>query len=1057
MRQFIRNVSSGIILMLVVGVLIVSRQERTPQTSGVGVVAPVVTDARLAEVGAHLRESSSPTSRQMKAIAQAGPVSVATTDPAVPAPVVADAEVIDPVVIPKAQLFGHDHPTRLRDIPPGAFRDAVAALDDANQTEIFAQLDALAIPHADVASLRVGPAGGLFYACHALQAAQVEVQQVPAVVGAATVPVSPSPLNLHSRPGSTKVLYLAFHGPDISGTKWNSGTAPLRCRAWSADSDRTTFSTAELATIEEIWKRVSESFAPYDIDVTTVRPSVWTATTGYAVITPTISRDNVALPHAGYGGVAYLNVFGWPEYVYGTKDSYSVLWVKEYTDQSTMYMAATIAHEFGHNLGLSHDGLRLPGTDSAYYGNHAAWPGSYRTWGPLMGGATINDISQWSRGEYYGANNPQDDLQVMEKKLGYRPVDRGATLATASALKFSATDVIQDGGVIERTGSEDFFQFSGRPGRLSVTAQPFQGALSAQWGSTLDPEIQLLTSNGAVLARNDDPVGVGASIIYDLPATGTYYLRVAPTAATVGKPTLAEPNGYTRYGVLGSYTLTGTLASPSSPSLRVTGNGTVIPAGTTIAQVATGSDFGTLAPAQSTSRTFVLQNIGSQALNLTGAKVVGSSAFVLGSITDPLLAPGGQRDLVVSFPGVKTTGQYQATLSIPAGDVAPAFTCTLAVRVVAVPMVVNAVDPTAEFPGNSVTLTGSRLTGAAVSCNGVSATVLNASDTRMTIRLPATTAGATTLDVSGPNGTASMPITVCGIPVVTAANPRVVEVSGGTQVTFGGAWLTNAAITIGGKPVTVLSTSADGVVCKVPALAAGTYDVQVSGPGVASCPSRANSTAKALITYAMTPTLIALAPDSGPVAGGTQITLTGTSLGNAAILIDNQLATIVSRTATSSVVTVPPHAAGVVQVVASNAGFPSAGLAYTYREVPQISALTPTPLPLTGGALTITGTALDEASVSLAGVPLPTVTAPTSTAVTVQFPAQSVAGTYEIRLQTPGGSATGSVTVIANPAPPADLAGESKAGGAGGCGLGGGLALLLIVGMCLWGVQRMRE
>jgi hypothetical protein len=298
---------------------------------------------------------------------------------------------------------------------------------------------------------------------------------------------------------------------------------------------------------------------------------------------------------------------------------------------------------------------------------------------------------------------------------------------------------------------------------------------------------------------------------------------------------------------------------------------------------------------------------------------------------------------------------------------------------------------------------------------------------------------------------------VCGIPVVTAANPKVVEVSGGTQVTFGGAWLTNAAITIGGKPLTVLSTSANGVVGKVPALAAGTYDLQVSGPGVASCPSRANSTAKELITYATTPTLIALTPDSGPVAGGTRITLTGTNLGNADILIDNQPATIVSRTAISIQVTVPPHAAGVVQVVASNAGLQSASLAYTYRGVPQISALTPTPLPLTGGALTITGTALDKASVSLAGVPLPTVTAPTSTAVTVQFPAQSSAGTYEIRVQTPGGSATGSVTVIANPAPGVNLADESNGGGAGGCGLGGGLALLLIVGMCLWGVQRMRE
>ena len=824
----------------------------------------------------------------------------------------------------------------------------------------------------------------------------------------------------------------------------------------SADTDETTFSTAELATIEEIWKRVAESFAPYDIDVTTEQPSTWTSTTGYAVITPTSGRDNATLPHAGSGGIAYLNVFGMASgYAYGTPGCYSPLWVTAYTGGSTMYMATTIAHEFGHNLGLSHDGATLPSATS-YYGSHAAWPGSARRWGPVMGGGTINDLSHWSRGEYYGANNPQDDLQIIANKLAYRPADRGATRATASSLRFSATDEIADGGVIERSGSADFFQFSGRPGRLSVTAQPFQGTLSTQWGATLDPEIQLLDSAGALLARNDEAAGTGAVITYDLPATGTFYLRVGPTAATVGNPTQAGPNGFTTYGVLGSYTLTGTLASPASPSLRVTGNGKVIPAGTTTVQVATGSDFGTLRTTESASRTFVLQNIGGQSLNLTGARVVGTSGFVLGSIANPVLAAGGQLEVTVSFPATASIGVYQDTLSIPAGGAAPAFTCALAVRVVVEPLVADAVTPPAEFPGNPVTVTGSQLSGAVVSCNGVVATVLSASSTSITISMPATTAGATTLELSGPNGTAAVPITVCGIPTVTAAAPQVVSLGGGTEVTFSGEWLTDASISIGGMPATVLATSADAVVCTVPALAAGTYDIQVSGPGVAACPSRAQSTATALLTYATTPSLIALVPAGGPVAGGTQITLTGTGLGSAAFFIDGVAASIVSRTDTSSVVTAPPHAAGAVQVVASRSGLAGAGLTYWYREVPQITAIAPPTLPLAGGLVTITGTALDDASVSLAGAAMPAVTHATSTAITVQVPAQSSPGTYPLRIETLGGLAQGSLVVTADqPAKTAD-GGEAGSGGGGGCGAGGGLALLLIVGLGLWGRQRVR-
>ena len=75
----------------------------------------------------------------------------------------------------------------------------------------------------------------------------------------------------------------------------------------------------------------------------------------------------------------------------------------------------------GHNLSLSHDGTPT----SAYYGGH----GSEETsWGPLMGTGYNRNVSQWSKGEYSGANNQEDDIQLIGSRLLMRGDDHGNTL-----------------------------------------------------------------------------------------------------------------------------------------------------------------------------------------------------------------------------------------------------------------------------------------------------------------------------------------------------------------------------------------------------------------------------------------------------------------------------------------------------------------------------------------------------------------------------------------------------------------------------------------------------
>src|SRR5258708_26098028 len=64
---------------------------------------------------------------------------------------------------------------------------------------------------------------------------------------------------LSSRPSASAKIYLDFDGASAqSWGSYNVTTTP----AYDQDGDPTTFSSGELASINEIWQRVSEKFSP---------------------------------------------------------------------------------------------------------------------------------------------------------------------------------------------------------------------------------------------------------------------------------------------------------------------------------------------------------------------------------------------------------------------------------------------------------------------------------------------------------------------------------------------------------------------------------------------------------------------------------------------------------------------------------------------------------------------------------------------------------------------------------------------------------------------------
>jgi len=353
-----------------------------------------------------------------------------------------------------------------------------------------------------------------------------------------TVELGPFPytdtFKLHSRPGSNRVIFLDFDGHVTSNTSWNTsytGGAPINSAPYSLDGDPTTFSTAEQDAIQYIWQRVAEDFAPFDVDVTTEEPgdaAIFRSSTSdlqygsRAVISPTNFTGQ------SIGGVAYVGVFN---YV-GTNYKPAFIMTSGLGNNEKNIAEAT-SHEVGHNLGLSHDGT----ASVSYYQGHGDWA-------PIMGVGYYRSVTQWSKGEYPGANQTQDDLAVIQSYgAALIPDDHGNTNASATVL--SGTN-ISAAGVIMTRADVDVFQFSTGSGNVTININ------AAPRGPNLDIQAIITDASGNPIATVN-PAGLTASYSGTLSA-GVYYL----TIDGVGAGDLTT--GYSDYASLGQYSISGTLA-----------------------------------------------------------------------------------------------------------------------------------------------------------------------------------------------------------------------------------------------------------------------------------------------------------------------------------------------------------------------------------------------------------------------------------------------------------------------------------------------------------------
>jgi len=454
--------------------------------------------------------------------------------------------------------FGLGQPATIGDLPPGQLQRKLLALPPQAREKALKWLQDFSFPEADLATLDVDEEGAIRYA-DSLVVAGTEA-------GAANGPTTPqeAPLatlddafRLHSKPGAPNRVFLDFDGHSFSNTAWGSGT--FQGKAYDLDGSPGSFNATERGRIVDIWHRVAEDLAPFDIDVTTEEPISFDRYTGRVLITHSLDQNGNPMPSNGGGGVAYVGVFGLSNY--HTYYSPALVYYDHLGNGGQTYVAEASSHEFGHNLGLSHDGAN-PSTE--YY---AGLGSGLVSWAPIMGNSYYNNVTEWSLGEYPNANNSQDDVAIIANKLGYRGDDHGDSAAGATSL-FTAGDgtvvssnpeldphneLPQNKGVIDDRFDEDVFSFVAGPGTVALTVTPAWDAFyraSDKRGANLDLRAELRDSAANLVAASDPSTDTSASIDAEV-SGGAYYLHVSG----VGNGTTP----YSDYASQGQYFINGTI------------------------------------------------------------------------------------------------------------------------------------------------------------------------------------------------------------------------------------------------------------------------------------------------------------------------------------------------------------------------------------------------------------------------------------------------------------------------------------------------------------------
>ncbi|WP_438318790.1 IPT/TIG domain-containing protein (plasmid) [Streptomyces sp. HUAS TT3] len=238
--------------------------------------------------------------------------------------------------------------------------------------------------------------------------------------------------------------------------------------------------------------------------------------------------------------------------------------------------------------------------------------------------------------------------------------------------------------------------------------------------------------------------------------------------------------------------------------------------------------------------------------------------------------------------------------------------------------------------GTTVTITGHHLANATSVRFGTASAVVTANtDTSLTVTAPAGS-GAVPVSVTTPGGTGTLgTFYYRPVPALTSTSPAAGPVAGSDQeITITGRNLAGAIdVYFGPRRAVIQKVSDTQLAVRTPA-GVGT---PVSG-GVAITVITPGGRAEGLLyTYLSTPTVTGVSPSTGPTAGGTQVTITGTGLAAAdEVTFNGAPAAFTTVSDTTLIATSPPSGQeGTLDITVTTPGGTTTG-SFTYVAEPTL-------------------------------------------------------------------------------------------------------------------------
>ncbi|MFZ4505871.1 MAG: IPT/TIG domain-containing protein, partial [Microbacteriaceae bacterium] len=397
-----------------------------------------------------------------------------------------------------------------------------------------------------------------------------------------------------------------------------------------------------------------------------------------------------------------------------------------------------------------------------------------------------------------------------------------------------------------------------------------------------------------------------------------------------------------------------------------------------------------------------------------GFASTGTVGVTVGGVSATSVLRVSPTQIKATFP-VNTAGAKDVVVSIYNAATAP--TIVTATRESGFLYIVGSSAPTfsAITPprgsiagGNTVTISGTNLRGsdnnaASITFDGIPATnvVVSADKKSATVTVPAHAAGAVTVAVETIDGRAAKPTayTYAAVPTITAISPSSGVVPGGTLISITGTNFGTGTpiVTVGGAPALCTRLVSPTVIEAVtPPGSAGAVNVSVDpGTGSGTAVSTGGYSYVAPMT---TPAISSIAPNTGIVTGGTNITITTTETfpsGTPIVLVGTSCATNVSRVnATTITATTPAGTVGAQNVSVTFAAAHSSNLSsFTYMAAPAITTITPARGGITGNTnVTITGVGFGNSgtpSVTFGGTSATNIVRVNDSTITATTPANS--------------------------------------------------------------------